>query len=173
MSPRVTVDFSEVQDFEALPKDEYPVVIVKNTYVTAASDDKYDYMNLEMDITDGEFKGRKQWMVLSFSPKALFRMKEVFENLGVYDDAVEVDYDEETMAVTNPDLVGMPAMAVLTQRTYEGRLQNNVETLLSMDDQPTKKTAPGTKKPTTPAKKPAAGAAKKPAAAGTKPRRFQ
>lgn len=167
--PRVTVDFSDVQDFEAIPKGEYPVVIVKPEYREAQQEDKYDYINLEMDITEGEFKGRKQWLILSFSPKALWRMKDVFENLGIYQDEIEIDYDEDTNLVTDPELTGLPGVAVISQRTYEGRLQNQVDALLSPDDLPTK-----TKKEPTSAKKPAA--TKKPAAAAAakKPaRRFK
>lgn len=130
---RVTVDFSDVQEFEALPKGEYPVVIVKAEYREPQSEDKYPYINLEMDLTEGEFKGRKQWMILSFSPKALWRMKDVFENLGIYEEEIEVDYDEDTMLVTEPELVGIPGIAVLSQRTYEGRVQNQVDALLSPD----------------------------------------
>jgi hypothetical protein len=156
---RVTVDFSDVQEFEALEKGEYPVLIEKAEYREPQTDDKYPYINLELTVIEGEAKGRKLWMILSFSPKALWRMKDVFENLGLYEDEVEVDYDEETMLVTEPELAGLPALAVVSQRTYEGRTQNQVDALLSPDDKPGKK-EPGAKKPTA-AKKPAAKSEKK------------
>ena len=153
---RVTVDFSDVQEFEPMPKGEYAVLIEKAEYREAQSEDKYDYINLELTVTEeGEFKGRKQWMILSVSPKALWRMKDVFENLGLYEDEVEVDYDEDTMLVTEPELAGLPAVAVVSQRTYEGRVQNQVDALLGTDDTPKKKEPAGAKK---------APAAKKPAA---------
>lgn len=158
---RVTVDFSDVQDFEAMPKGEYPVVIVKAEYREAQTEDKYDYINLEMDVTEGEYKGRKQWMILSFSPKALWRMKEILENLGLYQDEIEVDYDEETMFVTEPELVGLPAIAVISQRPYEGRIQNQVDALLSPDD------SPGAGKKAEPGKKSPGGAARKKTSSST------
>lgn len=167
---RVTVDFSDVQDFEAIPKAEYSVVIVKPEYREAQEADKYDYINLEMDITEGEFKGRKLWMILSLSPKALWRMKDVFENLGIYQDEIEIDYDEDTKIVTEPELTGMPGVAVVSQRTYEGRIQNQVDALLSIDDTPKKREPAGK---ATNSRKPAAKKATEAKPKATITRRFK
>jgi hypothetical protein len=41
--------------------------------------------------------------------------------------------------VTEPDLVGMPVLAVVTQRTYEGKIQNQVDALLDSGDETPKK----------------------------------
>lgn len=175
--PRVTVDFSDIEEFEAMPKGEYACMIEKAEYREAQTTDKFDYINLELTITEeGEFKGRKQWMILSFSPKALWRMKEVFENLGLYQDEVEIDYDEDTMLVTEPELAGLPAIAVLGQRPYEGRIQNQVDALLSPDDGPSeKKREPGKRATGSAAKKTSSkkSASKKTTAAATPKRRFQ
>lgn len=167
---RVTVDFSEVQDFEALEKGEYPVVITDAKYRVSQSEDKYDYINLEMTITEGEFKDRKLWMILSFSPKALWRMKDVFENLGLYEEEIEVDYDEDTEVVTQPELIGLPGLAVVSQRTYEGRVQNQVDALISADDAPVKTNAK--KEPATRKKTASTGSAKK-KTSSTSSRRFK
>ena len=153
--PRVTVDFSDVEEFEPLPKGDYPVLIDKMEYREAQESDKYDYINWELVVSEGEHKNRKLFFITSFSPKALWRMKQVFENLGVYDDALEVDYDEDAdNMVTEPELIGTPALATVSIRKYEGREQNQVDALTAIDDGSTKKAAPGAKK--TPAKKPAA-----------------
>lgn len=129
---RVTVDFSDVQDFE--PFDgEHPVVIDKVEYVEAASEDKYDYLAWEMIVSDGEFKGRKLWLNTSFSPKALFKLKEVLENLELFDEELDIDYDEETMLVTTPELSGLPAIAVVEIGEYNNRKTTNVVTLIASD----------------------------------------
>ena len=120
---RVTIDFSDVQDFDVLEEGEYPVVIEKAEFRAAREEGKFPYINLEMAITEEKYKGRKLWMILSFSPKALWRMKDVFENLGIYNDAMEVDYDEDTNLVIDPELVGLPAIAVVSHREWEGRTQ--------------------------------------------------
>jgi len=130
---RVTVDFSDVQEFEPLGKGEYPVVVSKVEFREPQTEDKYPYLNWELDVTDSENKGRKLWFITSLAPRALFRMKEVFENLGLPSDAVNIDYDEESMLVTEPELVGLPAIAVVSVRMYEGRSQDSVDTLLSSD----------------------------------------
>lgn len=141
--PKVTVDFSQVEEFEPLDKGEYSAVIAKVTYVEAASDDKYDYLNAEFDITEPGSENRKVWKVWSLSPKALWRMKQDFENLGLPVDEIEIDYDEDTMEITEPELAGMPCTLVIKQRPYEGRIQNEVEAIIP-EDTPKKgtKTAP-------------------------------
>jgi hypothetical protein len=141
---RVQIDFSDVQDFDVLDEGEYPVVISKAEFRPAREEGKFPYINLELDLTEEPNKGRKLWMILSFSPKALWRMKDVFENLGIYDDAMEVDYDEESMLVTQPALAGLPATAVVTHREWEGRTQTQVDALISSDNAPAK--ASGKKK---------------------------
>lgn len=152
--PKVNVDFSEVQEFEALEKGEYSAIIAKLTYVEPASDDKYPYLNVEFDITEPGVDNRKVWKVWSLSPKALWRMKQDLENLGLdTEEGMDIDYDEDTMEVTEPEVVGMPCVLVIEQRPYEGRIQNDVKTVLSADT-PQK----GTKKE--PGKKAAAGAKK-------------
>lgn len=140
--PKVTVDFSQVEEFEPLEKGEYSAIIAKGTYVEAASDDKYDYINVEFDLTEPGAENRKAWKVWSLSPKALWRMKQDMENLGFdTEEELNIDYDEDTMEVTEPEIAGMPCVIVLTQRSYEGRIQNDVQAVLG-DDTPKK----GTKK---------------------------
>ena len=157
--PKVTVDFSEVQDFEPLEKGEYEAVIEKVTYVEPVSDDKYPYLNAEFTLTDPPNAGSsKAWIIWSLSPRALFRMKEDFENLGLPADEIEIDYDEDTMLVTEPELAGMPCIVVCDKpRTYEGRLQSNPVAVLAQE---------GTAKKTT--KKPARAGAKKTATTARK-----
>jgi hypothetical protein len=155
---RIPVNFADVQEFEALPEDEYDAIIEKAEMRLPTEDGKFPYINLQFKITEsGEYEGRVTFTILSFSPKALFRMKQAFENLGIIDpdDELDIDYDEETFAVTSPELVGVPCRLTLGTRTYEGNLQNEVKAITAID---------GAKvgEKTTPARKPAA--AKKPAA---------
>jgi hypothetical protein len=158
---RVTVDFSEVEEFEPLPKGEYPAVIESIEYREAQEEGKFDYLNVEYTVTEPEFKGRKLWQVWSFSPKSLWRMKQTLENLGVFEEEIEVDYDEESMIVTEPALVGTPVMLTVSTRPYEGRIQNDVTAVTSPDGASAGKAEPGKKaapaKKTTPAAKKTTG----------------
>jgi len=153
---KVNVDFSDVESFEAIEDGEYPVVIEQVEYVEPASEDKYPYLNVTLEISEGEHEGRKLWTIWSFSPKALWRMKQVFENLGLPIDEVEFEVDEDTNYVTDPEIVGLPAIAVVTTESYEGKDRNRVDNLLSSDTP-----AQGEKKSKGKAKAEANGKAKK------------
>lgn len=132
--PKLTVDFSDVKEFEALPKGEYLCLIQEAKIVHPATEDKHPYVNLTLKVTEeGEFKDRMLWARWSLSPKALFRMKNDLENLGLPADEVDIDYDEDSDMITSPELVGLPVIATVTTRTYEGRDQNDVQVLRSPD----------------------------------------
>lgn len=159
--PRITVDFSDVQEFEVLPKGEYAAVIAKAEWREPQDADKYPYVNLEFDVKEAVNvtedvdlgNGRKLWAILSTSPKALWRMKQVFENLGIYMEELDIDVDDETNAVLSPELVGLPCHVTVSKRVYEGREQNQVDAITSPDggSAPAKKTTgrakPGARKP--------------------------
>lgn len=143
---RTTINFADVPDgFEAVPEDEYSVVIEKAEYKEASQEGKYDYINLTLKITDeGEYKDRLLWMIMSFSPKSLWRMKQVFENLNIIspDAELDIEYDDESKLVTTPELVGVPGTATVSIRQYEGKDSNQVDALTASDLTPQKK-APG------------------------------
>lgn len=151
--PKVPVDFSQVEEFEPLEKGEYACMIEEIVYVEQQQEDKYDYLNVTLTVTEeGEYANRKLWKVWSLSPKALFRMKQDLENLGVDVDELEIDYDEDSMQVLEPELAGFPCIATVTQRLYNGNLTNQVDVLRSIDGDAVgdkkgaKKSAPGAKK---------------------------
>lgn len=157
---KVNVDFSDVQDFEAFEPGEYPVIIEQVEYVEPASEDKYPYLNVQLEISEGEFEGRKLWTILSFSPKALWRMKQVFENLGLPIDEVEFEVDEDTNMVIDPELAGMPAIAVVTVEKYENKDRNRVDNLISADTPKAGTKTTGNGRAKTPAKATPAAAKK-------------
>ncbi len=132
--PSINIDFSEVAGgFEALPPGEYAVVVDKVELRESQSSEN-PYFNWELTVTeDGEHKTRKLWFMTSFAPKALWRMKETFENLGIYQDTMNFNIDEETNALLEPEVVGLPAVAVVVQEPYQGRTTNKVKNLLPAD----------------------------------------
>lgn len=132
---KISVDFSDVKEFEALPKGEYDCVIEEAKLVEPSEEGKYPYINLTLKVTeDGEYEGRKLWMIWSLSPNALFRMKGDLENLGLAVEELDVDYDEDSMVVTSPEVVGLPVTASVSTRTYQNRLQNQVDVLRSLGE---------------------------------------
>lgn len=142
--PRITVDFSDVQDFEVLPTGEYSGVITKTTLRNVDVEDKFPYINVEIDIQEaletkedaGDVEGRKVWMVMSTSPKALGITKQYLENLDLYVENLDIDAEEGDngdLIVTNPEMVGLPVKVQLSKRKYEGREQNQVEGIWSLN----------------------------------------
>lgn len=126
---QVSVDFSEIEEFEPLPVGDYPV-IVQEVQTRQAEEAEYPYLNWELRIAEGEFENRALWMITSFSPKSLWRLQAVLQNLGIYTEKMEFEIDEDSDLVISPQLTGIAAIAVVKQEVYRGRLQNRVEDLL-------------------------------------------
>lgn len=150
----INVDFSDVEGgFEVLPAGEYAVVVQK-VVLRDSQQSEYPYLNFTLEVTEpGDYEGRLLWFTSSFHPKALWRMKEVFENLGVFEENItfEVEEDGDERLVIKPELAGLPAKAVVKVRPYQGNDKNDVETLVPVDPQR------GPRKTTDTDKKPSGG----------------
>lgn len=134
----ISINFGDVEgSFEVIPAGRYPVVVEKVEVRESKSSD-HNYFNWEMTITDGDHEGRKLWMITSLSPKALFRLKDVFVNLGAiegdeemeleWDDDVEITPKEGPLVIT-PELAGMDGIALVSIDMYEGKERNRVDDL--------------------------------------------
>jgi hypothetical protein len=131
-----TVNFSDVEDFEALPQGEYGVEVDKvEVRMNKAGDG--EYLNWELVVLDGDYENRRLWMITSLKPTALFRLKQVFEDLDVLEgDEMELEYDDD-QEITNssgprllyPDVEGMEATAYVKNEMYDGKERNRVEVL--------------------------------------------
>jgi hypothetical protein len=150
----INVDFSDVEGgFEVLPAGEYPIVITK-VVLRDSQKSEYPYLNYTLEVTEtpdgveADAEGRLLWFTSSFHPKALWRMKEVFENLGIFEENIqfEVEEDGDERIVVKPALVGLPAKAVVKVKDYQGNDKNDVETLIAINPQTSpRKTAEGEK----------------------------
>lgn len=145
---KMTVNFAEVEGgFEAIPEGRYPAAIEK-VEVRESKSSEHNYLNWELTISDGEYEGRKQWMITSLSPRALFRLKDVFEELGfdVEDEAFELDWDDDVEItpsagplLLSPDVAGMPCTIVVTVEPYNGEDRNRVDNLFAAEDEAPRK----------------------------------
>lgn len=130
---RTNINFAEVEGgFEAVPEGTYDCVIEKVEVRQSKSSD-HDYLNWEYKIADGEYEGQRLWDITSFSPRALFRMKDVFEALGVLEDEMELDWDDDVditpeagPSLLEPDVLGMEATLVVKNEIYENKERNRV-----------------------------------------------
>jgi len=130
--PEFKIDFEEVESFAAIPAAEYPVV-VEEVEMRESQTSEYPYLNWKLKVTEGEHEGRFVWMMTSMSPKALWRLKETLDNLEVPLDDFNLVVDEDTNFVTEPALVGLPALAPVREDEYQGRINNKVDMLLPVD----------------------------------------
>ena len=138
----LSVNFAEIEgSFEPLPEGEYECVIEKVEVRDSKSSD-HDYLNWELKVLDEDYEDRRLWMITSLSPKALFRLKDVLVAIDVIDgdEELEIEWEDdvditsqEGPLVTNPDLDGLPCVAVVTNEVYEGRERNRVNELLGAD----------------------------------------
>lgn len=99
-----TVDETESTSFEPLPEGKYGAVLREVTVSDQPGKSGFHYWRWEFEVTDDEYKGRRQWTNTSLSPKAAFKFKEVFDAFGV---PADTDTDE---------LIGQPVTLVVVQK---------------------------------------------------------
>lgn len=139
------INFAEVESssFEPLPEGNYEVVVDRVEVRESKSSEHY-YLNWELEVTDEDYENQRLWMITSLSPKAMFRLKDVFLALGViegdeegfeleWDDQVEVTPKEGPL-LTSPEVDGLAAIAVVHNEVYNGKEQNRVNELLGAEE---------------------------------------
>jgi hypothetical protein len=137
--PFVNVNFADVESFEPLPPGKYDVEIDKIEVRENKAGDAL-YLNWELIVIDGEYENRRLWMMTSLKETALFRLKQVLEDLDILDDddEVELEYDDDVEPTSSagprlvyPELEGVDAIATVKNEMYDGRERNRVEMLTS------------------------------------------
>lgn len=136
---RTTINFAEVEGgFEAVPEGVYDVVI-ETVEVRDSKSSEHDYLNWEFKITgpDDDYEGQHLWMITSLSPRALFRLKDVFEVLGVLEDEMTLDWDDDVEitpsngpVLLEPDVIGMACSVKVENEMYEKKERNRVQDVL-------------------------------------------
>lgn len=135
----IKINFGEVESsFEPLPEGRYEC-IVETVEVRESKSSDNDYLNWELKVMDDEHEGRRLWMITSLSEKALFRLKDTFLALDVIEEDEEIDLEweddvditpQEGPVLTNPDVIGIACIAVVTNEVYDGRERNRVNEIL-------------------------------------------
>lgn len=110
----VAVNLQDVQAFESLPIGKYYGEIVKLVEKPPSAAGKFAQLQCTYLVIDGDFINRQQSEWLSFSPKALFRMKRWFNKFGL-GDIPDLGFDEDTDELIDPDLVGLKVVFAVTQ----------------------------------------------------------
>jgi hypothetical protein len=135
---QVTVDFSAVPEYEPLPSGTYQVVI-DHVELRTGKDSGQPYLNFDLVVSEeGEFEGRHLFTTGSLAEKSLWHTKAVMKSLGVLpeDEIMNLEVDDESGFVLEPEMSGLPAIAEVVLGTYQGRKQNNVTDLRGPDEEP-------------------------------------
>jgi len=80
MTEPIIFNWDEIEDgsgFDLIPPGPYPVAITKvelkdsKQMIDSGGKEGYPYINVELTVQEGEFKGRKVWDIWSLHPKAI------------------------------------------------------------------------------------------------------
>jgi hypothetical protein len=116
------LDFSDVQDFAAIPKGIYNATVF-SIELKKAQGDGSDYYSWQFAIQDEGFKNRRVWMNTSLKPQALWKLKATLESLDGAPIKGEFDF--------NPTAYfGRPCSISLGTQEYpvgSGKMSNTVE----------------------------------------------
>lgn len=145
--PSVAVNLGDVKGFSTIPIGEYEGQIDKMEHRPPVAAGKFPQLMVTyVCIEEGDQLGQKTSEFLSLSPKADFRLKKWFDKFGL-GDLETYDYDEETMLVTDPDLVGIRVVfKQYEDKPKPGETENQIRTALvtvldELDITPSAKTA--------------------------------
>ncbi len=117
----LNLDFSSVPSREPLAEGVYTLQIAKVEETTSSTGNPM--LKVEYDVMGVE-GGRKLWDNFVLIDKALWKLKELFDALGIDTSSiVEMDVQE---------LVGLEVQAKVVQDTYNGDIVNRVKKILAV-----------------------------------------
>lgn len=117
----LNLDFSSVPSREPLAEGVYTLRIAKVEETTSSTGNPM--LKVEYDVIGVE-GGRKLWDNFVLIEKALWKLKELFDALGIDTSSiVEMDVQE---------LVGLEVQAKVVQDTYNGDIVNRVKKILNV-----------------------------------------
>jgi len=129
---------ADVESGGLIPEGNYPFII-NSVLAKQAEDKEYPYLEWELEISEGEFAGRKRLFRTSLSPKSLWVLVPALQAVGAIDpdgdQTVDLEIDDETGTLLEPNLVGLSGIMVIRHEMYRGRPVARVDEILSMDDE--------------------------------------
>ncbi len=116
--PKVNVNLNEVEDIsQPMPAGIY-IVRVLTGEKAVGKDSGKEYIHWEVEVVEGDSKGRHLFFNTSLSEKALWNLKKLLT-------AAKVVTNKDGSFNTE-DVAGKEFQAVVGQRDYEGRVTNEV-----------------------------------------------
>lgn len=114
----MNIDFSSVPSREPLPEGVYELRIAKVEERKAKSTGD-PMLNIEFDVLSEGYTNRKLWANYMLTENCYWKLKELFESLGL-DTSAAVSMDTS-------ELVGLQCSAKVAQREYNGEIQNEIK----------------------------------------------
>lgn len=120
----LTVDFNDIEDtsFEALPKAVYPCTISECEFTYSQSSGN-PMWTLQLEVSEGEYAGRKLFNHLVFAGKGLGITKQNLKRIAP--ELMEGPFDPRDPEIV-AGMLGKAVKAKVTIRKYEGEDRNNV-----------------------------------------------
>ena len=120
----INVDFTSVESRELLPEGEYAVEVVD---IEQKEGNKGPYLNWELKVVLGQFKGRKIWNVTSLAAQSLWVLRNTLTALGVA--------TPQGKFVLNPDVLkGLKMGIKLTHKVFDGKTRAKVEDVFPLNE---------------------------------------
>ena len=125
MGKMISLDFSGVEDgFKNVEKPgKYNVKITK-VEAKKGKDSGKPYLNWELQVLDGEYKGARLWYITSLSPQALFNLRNLLTAAGIEvpKSMVKIDLDS---------VIGRIVTAKVIMETYNGEERPKVKEVIA------------------------------------------
>lgn len=118
----VVVDFSEVEerDFTPLPRGRYLAEVAD---AEIRDGQEFPYLMVEFLIIEGDYIDRKLWTNMSFSPKALWKLKSFYRATDMTDE----DLNSADFQVVPEELIGLTfILQVQVKPDNNGEPRNNI-----------------------------------------------
>jgi hypothetical protein len=120
----VKVNFKGVESRQTPPEGDYKLEVLEANSKTGPSGDMIEFI---LEISEGKFKGQKQWFYCPLAENSLWKLHAFLTALGE-----EVPEDE--MDIDLSDLIGKEVVGVLTHETYQGKKRAKMTDFASVED---------------------------------------
>lgn len=139
--PKITINLAGTGP---VPPGEY-IVEAERMTLRDKNDGESQYLHIALRIVGGQHDGEPLDTIASLRPDMVQMLGRTLCALGVEDREVEIDYEEELVrktswgneyerVVTEPDVVGKRALAVVAHREVGSQTYARVRTLKAMPD---------------------------------------
>ncbi len=125
------VDFTEVEvaEFDPIPRGRYAVRVVE-VEEREGQESGLAYFNMQYEVIEGDHEGRKVFDNLSFSPKALWRLKGFLLAAGYTEEELAGELSIEADELIEVEI----EVQVVIKNDQEGTPRNNISRFYAVVD---------------------------------------